>query len=307
MASWNELLEEFAAVADDKKNDWLKAKFTGTLTDIGRIRGDRHVLYYGSAFLQRPRLPGELVAVTHEDRNGFMSCIYRMTWSKGLTLVLHTPGGDPNAAEAIIDYLRQKFEDFEVIVPAMAMSAGTMMALGSDQIVMGRQSQLGPIDPQWVGSGRPMSAGAIVEQFNRAHDEIIKNPAAGHVWAPILAQLGPSLLQESQNALDSSERVVAGWLSRWMKKNESDPKAAGKKIAKHFNDTKTHKSHGRRINREEARQNGVEVEELEQDPALQEAVLTAYHLMTILFEQSVTAKLIWSDHDRTWMKNFQPS
>jgi hypothetical protein len=306
MASWNELLEAFAGQPDDDaRNEFLKQSVTDSLAEVGRLRGDRHVLYYGSAFLQRPRLPGEHVSLTHEDLNGFMSCIYQMDWSRGLTLMLHTPGGDPNAATAIVDYLRQKFTELEVIVPALAMSAGTMMALASDRIVMGRQSQLGPIDPQWVGGGRPMSARAVVEQFERARAEILKDNSAAHVWAPILGQVGPALLQESQNALDFSELTVAGWLTRWMKSGDADPAAAGTAIAKHFNDATTHKSHGRRINRKEASDNGVVVEELEADGALQEAVLTAYHLTTILFEQSLTSKLLWSDKGRTWMKNFQ--
>ncbi len=248
-----------------------------------------------------------MLSVSTEDMNGFMSCIYQMDWSKGLTLILHTPGGDPNAANAIVDYLRQKFDRFDVIVPVISMSAGTMMALAADKIVMGRQSQLGPIDPQWMMGGRSMSARAIVEQFDRARSEILENNVAAHVWAPVLSQVGPSLLQESQNALDYSEQMVARWLTQWMKSGDADPVSAGGAIARHFNDASTHKSHGRRINREEAAGVGVVIEELEENDALQEAVLTAYHLMTIIFEQSLTAKLIASNHGQRWMKNFQAS
>lgn len=307
MGSWNDLLEEFGGVAEEGRAEWVNGRLQASLARISQLREGRQVIYYGSAFLQRPDLPGAMISVTHEDLNGFMSCIYKMDWSKGLTLVLHTPGGDPNAANAIIDYLRQKFSSFEVVVPAIAMSAGTMMSLASDRIVMGRQSQLGPIDPQWAGGGRSMSARAIVEQFERAEAEILANSAARHLWAPVLAQLGPALLQESQNALDYSETMVAEWLERWMKAGDPNPKAAGGAIAKYFNDASQHKSHGRRINADEARSVGVEVEQLEGDSDLQEAVLTAYHLMTIIFEQSLTAKLIASDHGRQWLKNFQPA
>lgn len=306
MGSWNDLVSEFTAVPEEQKNPWLEAKMRGTLEQIGSLRGDRHVLLYGSAFLQKGGFaPSQMLSVTHEDINGFMSSIFQMDWSKGLTLILHTPGGDPNAAAAIVDYLRDKFEQVEVIVPTLAMSAGTMMALASDSIVMGRQSQLGPIDPQLVGGPRQMSARAVVEQFERARDEIMEDQTAAHVWAPILAQVGPSLLQESQDALDFSEDLVAGWLERWMKSTAGDPKKAGRAIAHHFNDATTHKSHGRRINRQEAADNGVVVEELEADDDLQEAVLTVYHLMTILFEQSLLVKAIFSDHGRAWVKNFQ--
>jgi len=52
-----------------------------------------------------------------------MSTLYGMQWNKGLCLVLHTPGGVTNAAESIVAYLRSKFTDLEVIVPAPGRAA----------------------------------------------------------------------------------------------------------------------------------------------------------------------------------------
>ena len=60
---------------------------------------------------------------------GFMNALKGMDCSKGLDLILHTPGGSPAAAEAIVSYLRSKFHnDIRVIVPQISMSAGTMIA-----------------------------------------------------------------------------------------------------------------------------------------------------------------------------------
>lgn len=314
MPSWNELLEECNSQPDDvAKGRWIVEKQNATLSKIGQLRGSaqgqpRHVLLYGSAFLQKPSVPADRTMITHEDLNGFMSVIYGMDWSRGLTIVLHTPGGVTNAAESIVSYLRSKFSDVEVVVPALAMSAGTMLSLASDRIVMGRQSQLGPIDPQMgLGGGRTVSAMAVVEQFERAKREVLEDQAAAHVWAPIVQSLGPALLQEAQNALDYSESMVARWLAEGMLKNQPDAASAGLSVAHHFNDASTHKSHGRRIGRDEARLQGVVVEDLEQDQELQEAVLTSYHLMTITFEQSPSTKVLWSDAGRTWVKNWVSS
>lgn len=309
MPSWNQLLEEVERLEDDDKATWLRDRLTGALTSIGQLRATpsgvpRHVVLYGSAFLQKPNIPSELLMITHEDLNGLMSVIYGMDWSRGITLVLHTPGGVTNAAESLVAYLRSKFADVEVIVPALAMSAGTMVSLASDRIIMGRQSQLGPIDPQMgLGGGRSVSARAIVEQFERARKDVLSDQAAAHIWAPIVQSLGPALLQEAQNALDYSESMVARWLAQWMLKGADDPTAAGQAIAKHFNDASTHKSHGRRIGRDEARTQGVTVEDLEGNQDLQEAVLTAYHVMTITFEKSPAGKMMWSDAARVWIKN----
>jgi hypothetical protein len=258
---------------------------------------------YASAFLQKPAAPGSTLQLTLEEINGFMSVMYHMDWSKGLTLILHTPGGVTNATETLVEYLFTKFEYIEVIVPTYAMSAGTMISLAADRIIMGRQSQLGPIDPQMPVGGLFVSARAIVEQFERAKGEILKDLTLAHVWAPILQSVGPALLQEAQNALEYGETMVARWLTTHMLKTSPD---LAKATAAHFNDASKHKSHGRRIDREEARQNNVVVEDLETSQQLQEAVLTAYHLATIIFAKSPATKLLISDAGRVWLKNFVP-
>jgi ClpP class serine protease len=208
--SWNDLLNEIESQPDDAaKSDWIRKKQLEVLESIAARRGDRNVIFYASAFLQKPQLPGPSLQITHEEINGFMSVMYGMTWKKGLTLLLHTPGGVTNAAETIVAYLCSKFSDFEVIIPTYAMSAGTMISLAADRLVMGRQSQLGPIDPQMVMGGRFVSARAIVDQFERAKTEVLSNRDLAHVWAPALQTLGPALLQEAQNALDYGETMVA--------------------------------------------------------------------------------------------------
>ncbi len=93
--------------------------------------------------------------VNDSDKNGFMATIHQLDRTKGLDLVLHTPGGNVAATESLVDYLRAMFgSDIRAIVPQLAMSAGTMIALASKQIVMGQHSSLGPIDPSLVSMTR---------------------------------------------------------------------------------------------------------------------------------------------------------
>jgi hypothetical protein len=79
--------------------------------------------------------------------------------------------------------------------------------------------------------------------------------------------------------------------------------AKARAVAAHFNDASVHKSHGRRIDRDEARAQGLVIEDLEADQTLQEHVLTAYHVMTIAFEKSPSNKLITSQTGRSWIKS----
>lgn len=303
MPSWNQLLAEFTAVPDQDKPAWFSAKLPSLLADISALRHDRNVIFYSSAFLEKPTVPGYATQITHEDLNAFMAVIHGMDWAKGLTLLLHTPGGVTNAAETLVAYLRSKFDSIEVIVPALAMSAGTMISLSAERIIMGRQSQLGPIDPQMPVGGRFISARAAVEQFDRAKTEILADQLTAHAWAPILSSLGPAMLQEAQNALDYGEQMVATWNAKYM--FDGDPQAVqkGAAVAAHFNDATKHKSHGRRIDRDEARGVGVVVDDLENDQPLQEAVLSAYHVLTILFSSSPAAKVLWSTTGASFIKN----
>jgi hypothetical protein len=305
--AWNDLLNEVNRLPDDAaRSQWLRDNQTAALKRVGALRGNRHVLFYASAFLQKPQAPPYSLIITPEDLNGLMSVVYGMDWPKGLTLILHTPGGDPNAAATIVAYLRSKFSEIEVIVPTFAMSAGTMISLAADRIVMGRQSQLGPIDPQMSFAVRSVSARAIVDQFDAAKADILGNLALAHVWAPILPSLGPALLQEAKNALEYGESMVGGWLAKYMFADRPDREAEGCRVAKHFNDATIHKSHGRRIDRDEAKEQGVVIEDLEDDQDLQDATLTAYHLATISIEHSFVTKLIASDTDRSWLKQWTP-
>ena len=306
MGSWNDLLEEFLSQPEGQpRGDWLNDQLNESLGAIGDLRGDTNVLLYGTAFLQKPQAASNLVQLTGEELNGLMAVIYGMDFSKPLTLLLHTPGGVTNAAETVVAYLREKFADIEAIIPTYAMSAGTMVALATNRLVMGRQSQLGPIDPQMPipATGRFISARAIVDQFDVAKKDIKKDPDAARAWAPVLPSLGHGLLQEARNALDYGEQMVAQWLEEYMFAGQTDAKAKAARAAKHFNDAAKHKSHGRRIGRDEARSVDIEVEDLEDNQELQEAVLTAYHLMTIVFEQGPASKMLITNSGRSWVKN----
>ena len=304
MATWQQIIEALQEQPEDDRRKWLGEELQKTLIQIHRQRSDSNVLLYGSSFLQKSQAPAQSIQIAPEDINGLMSVLHGMDWDKPLTLVLHTPGGIMNATESIVEYIRSKFDRIEVIVPTFAMSAGTMIALASNLIIMGRHSQLGPIDPQMPYTGRFVSAQAVVDQFSRAKREILSDIENAHIWAPILATLGPSLIQEAQNALDYSEAMVGRWLNDYMFSNIEDPKKRSDKatqVAKYFNDATKHKSHGRRIGQEEACNVGIYVKKLEDDQKLQDNILTAYHLMTIIFEQSPAAKIIWAHNGQQWV------
>jgi hypothetical protein len=67
---------------------------------------------------------------------------------KNVVVFLHTWGGDADSAYRIATFLQKKAGGFEVVVPKMAKSAGTLLTLGATKIIMGQMAELGPLDMQ---------------------------------------------------------------------------------------------------------------------------------------------------------------
>lgn len=266
MASWNELLEEI--------------KFKGSTYDVVRrehlkrlnaITGRNIIIYY-SGWLQKPGLPG--VQVNDADKNGFMAVIHNLDRSKGLDLVLHTPGGEIAATESLVDYLRAMFgNDIRAVIPQLAMSAGTMIACSCKEIIMGKQSSLGPIDPQYAN----LPAHGIIEEFNRAALEISQDPMKVAVWQPILSRYSPTLIGECEKAVKWSNEMVREWLMNGMLALDPEKVRKVNEILTEIADHSLNLSHNRHLSAEKCRAIGLKVLKLEDDDALQDAVLSVHH------------------------------
>lgn len=168
---------------------------------------------------------------------------------------------------------------------------------------MGRQSQLGPTDPQLIVGDRSFSAHSIIDQFGEAKKDIVSNPALAHAWAPVLRAFGPALLQEARKSLSYGQSLVTDWLQKYMFSRHSDPIRLAADVAEHFGGD-AHGSHGRRIDRNEAKQQHLRIIDLEEYQELQEEILTLYHLSTIEFEHGPAVKSIVSSNGKMWVKNF---
>lgn len=301
MATWSKIQDELNKVQPEKRGDFIADKSHQSMKQIASLY-KRNVLYYASAFLQKPQVPSVLTTINREDINGFMAGVHGLDSKKGLLLILHTPGGLAEAAQTIIGYLRSKFSDIAALVPTYAMSAGTMIALGCDRVILGRQSQLGPTDPQLIVANGSFSAHSIVAQFEEAKQDIVNNTDLAHAWAPILRSFGPALLEEARRSITYGQDLVENWLKEYMFADHENPAALAKKAAKYFG-SQEHGSHGRRIDREEAELQQIKIDKLEDNQDLQDEVLTLYHLSTIAFENGPASKFVMSSNGRMWIKN----
>jgi hypothetical protein len=266
MPNWNEILNEIKA--SGSTHDVVRRRY---LSGLHQHTG-RNVIVYYSGWLQKPGLAG--VELNDADKNGFMSVIHQLDRSLGLDLVLHTPGGDTAATESLVNYLRSMFgTNIRAIVPQLAMSAGTMIACACNEIIMGKHSSLGPIDPQFGG----VPAHGIVEEFERAKKEVQANPSSIPIWQPIIAKYNPTLIGECEKAIAWSNEMTRAWLLDGMLEDAKDPEKRADKILKELGDHAITKSHARHLAIDHAKKIGLKVTPLEKSDEFQEAVLSLHH------------------------------
>lgn len=305
MPSWNDVLTEIKELELHKQEaveaarsisplDSVRGKY---LTALADLRG-RNVICYYSGWLQNE--PGMPSSIEDDDMNGFMNAVHDLDRSKGLDLILHTPGGDLAATEAIVNYLRSCFkDDICAIVPQMAMSAGTMIACSCKEIIMGRQSSLGPTDPQLGG----VPAGGVIEEFENAIREIEEVPSSAMLWSQIIGKYHPTFLGECQKAVDASRDIVGRWLKQNMLDGDPTQEQKAAAIVDRLCDHKQSAMHNRHFSYDDLSDIGMKVTLMEDNGELQDAALTIHHAFMNTFALTDAVKIIESSNGKRWIRS----
>ncbi len=169
--------------------------------------------------------------------------------------MINSPGGDANAAEKLLMMSRQRFkEEFDVIIPDYAKSAATMVALGSDKIMMGYLAELGPIDPQLqtspVPGGEVIPARSFIDGLDMIRRKVKDEQDPVQMYVPMLSQIRPEVLAICQRAIDDAKAFAEKWLKSCMLRN--DHKQA-EFVAETLSTGAAYKSHGKVIDWNEAK------------------------------------------------------
>jgi len=304
MATWGQILNEIrgAIQAGDKMAfDNVRNKYVKNLSDFT----GRDTIVYVANWTQGG-LPPNLVSISDEDVHAFMEALEGLR-NENLDLILHTGGGSAEATDAIVSYLRQKYKHIRIIIPQAAMSAGTMLACSADVIVMGKQSSIGPIDPQFILQTsvgvQVLPAHAIIEQFEKAQKDCADNPKNLNSWLPMLSQYGPALLVRCQNQIDFGKELIGNWLKEYMFKGEDT--ALPDRIAGYLSEHANFKTHSKHINIVKAREIGLKIEQLEDNQEFQDKVLSAFNATMHAFNASNTSKVVANHSGNCYLKQFQ--
>lgn len=296
MPTWNDILKEIGA--QPNAFDHIRRRY---IAELSKKTG-RNVIVYYSGWLQKGNLAqhGFRFDIVDSDKMGFMSTINGLDKSRGLDLVLHTPGGSIGATESIVHYLKSIFgNNIRAIVPQIAMSAGTMIACSCKEIVMGKHSNLGPIDPQING----LPTHGIIEEFKRAKTEISSDPRAIPIWQTILSRYSPTLIGECEKAIKWSESMVSDWLKTNMFENDPKKEEIVKSVTKELGSHALTLSHDRHIPIDILKDKvGLKIIPLESDDDLQDKVLSVHHSCIISLTQTPAYKIIENQEGKAFIQ-----
>ena len=308
MPLWSDILAELKQSAPQGSPpdfDGVRRRYLAAL----HRHTDRNVVLYASGWLQRDDAPPARISITDEDIHALMEVTSGLR-GPNLDLILHSPGGSPEAAASIVTYLRSRFSHIRVIVPHLAMSAATMISCAADEIMMGKHSFLGPTDPQVLLTTplgtRYIPAQAVLDQFDKAQREC-SDPAKLSAWLPMLSQYGPDLLVQCETALELSRELVSTWLEAYMFKHRDDRADFARSVSDWLSDHKRFKSHSRHLSRSDLSEQGLSVLSLEDDEKLQDLGLSVFHATTHALTATPAVKIVENHAGRAFIKQHIPN
>lgn len=259
------------------------------LEEIQKLRAGRLLISFFISF--RSQVP-----LGSEDADMIEEVLNNSDTSKGVTLLLDAPGGDGLAAERIIQLCKQYSQgDFETIVATRAKSAATMVCLGSDKILMGATSELGPIDPQIplkIGDGwQWVAACHVVKTYNDLLQSAV-NLKSGNIepYLQQLAQFNATQIQMLEAATKLSESIAIASLKRGMLKDQTEKEI--KKRIECFTNPDITLSHGRALNIEHLEATGLNIEEIDLNSDLWKAIRNLYTRTSYIVNRSDTGRKV---------------
>ncbi|MDD5044189.1 MAG: peptidase [Candidatus Omnitrophica bacterium] len=208
-----------------------------------------------------------------------------------LDLFLHSPGGFLDSAYKIIRICKEYSNEFNVIVPLAAKSAATVICLGANEIVMTVFAELGPIDPIIQHPYKPdvrVPARSIKDFFaflnSTETEKILVDP---QFKTQMSSLLDPYLIGSYQTALNSSKQIAEKLLKEnALKSKPTQVDEAVKKL------TEFYYSHSYVIDRNEAREIGLNVINAESTPNLDHAIRQLLGIYQQFMMQNNILKLI---------------
>ena len=292
MSTWDDVRERIRNADHPDEETRYAIVRRETLHALHELLGGRNIVACYSGWLTKPihdGMGGGLFELSDYDTSGLIAVTQHMDFSKGLALLLHSKGGGSGAAEGIGDFLRTRFHgDVWAIVPQIAMSSATAVACACRRIYMADHSSLGPIDPKLDGASAP----AIVSEIEQAWQRMDAEPARRAFWTAFLHRYPASIYASAVAAIKLTNEDAAARLRAGMFATVEDGDERADRAARGLSDFSSNLSHNRHISSARAREIGLQVERLEADPPLYEAVMAWHYAAMQTLTNTPAAKLV---------------
>ena len=193
---------------------------------------------------------GRECVIDENDTMPFVDLLHNVSSGHNVDLLLHTTGGSIDAAEKLMGMIRRHVgtTELRVIVPDFAKSAGTLMVLGADSVLMSDMSELGPIDPQARLFDRWQSVQNYLDAYIE-HDETLKTDRDNIAARIMLGKLDPATLKLCKSAVNRARQAAENLLKRGMFRKSGNWSLTVSELL----DTARWLSHGQMISWEDAR------------------------------------------------------
>jgi len=214
----------------------------------------------------------------------------------GLTVIVSSPGGSALAVERLINVCREHSAgDFEVIVPKQAKSAATLLCFGANRILMSRTSELGPIDMQVYlrtqDGGFYAPVDVILNSYETLLDQATKTEGRPDPYLQQLMNYDARLIEYYKREQALGEDIAVAALQQSMFSGKSRRQIL-RRIRPFIEPSET-KSHGRAILIEQAKQCGLNVQEVPIHEELWEQIMEL-HVRADQYVSRDASKLIES-------------
>lgn len=247
----------YISILGDELNQTPKRR-QELLRKLGDAMGKTAVAFFTSF-----RYP---VMIEEDDADMIEEVLHATDLSKGLCLVLNSPGGDAIAAERIVHTCRVYANGkFDVWIPRRAKSAATMIALGADKIYMGKTSALGPIDPQTIkrepdGNVMLFPVYALIKSYDDLMEKAIATQGNLEPYLQQLSRYDAAEIEELRRARELAADIAIRCLKEGMLSSLTEDEIREKISI--FLQPEITKAHARDIRVNEAKQAGLNIEEV---------------------------------------------
>lgn len=291
---WNKFI---ASNAEGLNGDVLFKMRTDCYKEIEKVR-KRPLVIYATKFLDA--LPETPNFIDISDVDGFTDLVNSIKDSKEIDVLLHSPGGRPDATERIVHILRNKFDRVHFLIPHSAYSAATMLALSGDSITLHPSATLGPIDPQING----IPARSIKRGFEKAKETLKQEgPEALPAYVPLIEQYSLELLELCEDSETLSKNLVTEWINEFMLRGKEIRNGQINEAVNFFSDYDKHLLHSRPLTINKLKDFDLNI--IQADNGLDELLWAAYIQINGFFGLTPFVKLYENGHGVSWGKQFQ--